>query len=58
MELVIELVCPECNELLSLNFMELAPGRRRECSLCRTPMQLTTAGLERFRRDLRVYCEN
>ncbi len=58
MELCIQMVCPQCNEALSLNIEDLAPGRRQECSLCKTSRRLTTASLDRFSRDLRQFCES
>lgn len=58
MELCIEMVCPQCNEPLSLNIRDLAPGRRQECSFCKTSGRLTAASLDRFSRDLRVFCES
>lgn len=56
MDLQIRLVCPECQELRSFDFDEIAPGRRQICSQCKTSLRLTTDSLDLFARDVRQYC--
>jgi len=58
MELQLQLVCPACESSQLYNFIDLAPGQIRRCTHCHSPLHLTTESLERFRRDVRIYCES
>jgi len=58
MELLISLECPQCSTTLPLPLRDLAPGRRKTCDRCQTPVQLTPAGLIRLADDLRCYCQD
>lgn len=55
MTLLIRYECPQCNQELPLNLLELAPGRRQFCKTCQTPGRMTQAGLDRFSEDLHQY---
>ncbi|MBW2451411.1 MAG: hypothetical protein JRE16_00670 [Deltaproteobacteria bacterium] len=57
MELRIQLVCPRCDESMSLHIEDLAPGHRPLCQQCQTPGRLTPDSLERFSRELHLYCK-
>lgn len=58
MSLQIHFECPECNQELPLDVMELAPGRRQVCQDCQTPARMTEAALELFSKELYQYCQS
>ena len=58
MDLQIYFECPQCHQTLPLNLQDFAPGHSHTCKVCQTPGRMTKAGLERFSRDVRQYCQN
>lgn len=57
MTIQIRYECPQCQQTLSLNFQDFAPGKRQICTECQTPGRITQTALEHFTRDLRQYCQ-
>ena len=57
MTLLIRFECPQCKETLFLDLQDFAPGHRQICKICQTPGRITSANLERFSSDLRLYCQ-
>jgi hypothetical protein len=58
MTLLISFECPQCNQSLPLKLQDFAPGQRQSCKSCQEPVRMTKDGLERFSKDLRLYCQN
>jgi hypothetical protein len=58
MTLLIQFECPQCNQTLPLNLRDFAPGQRQTCKDCQKPVQMTKAGLDRFSKDLRQFCQD
>ncbi|MDT8441391.1 MAG: hypothetical protein RQ723_06995 [Desulfuromonadales bacterium] len=58
MDLIIQLVCPECHNPTPSRIADLAPGQRQSCDRCQTPARVTHASLEQLRRDLHDYCQH
>jgi hypothetical protein len=58
MTLLIRFECPQCNQSLPLKLQDFAPGQRQSCKSCQEPVRMTKDGLERFSKDLRLYCQN
>ena len=58
MELSIAFECPACRKILRYRLLDLKPGDRRECPLCRTPTVLTAQSLQTLRQDLQIFCRS
>ena len=57
MTLQIRYECPECHQILSIDFQDFAPGKRQICTTCQTPGRITKTGLKHFSEEVRQFCQ-
>ena len=58
MELRILYQCPSCNQKVTHNLADLAPGQPRDCLECGVPVALTDESLDDLRQSLYEACRH